>query len=48
VRDEPAGLYAGDESTREFAARLRAAAAGPPAPANGSRRSRHPIRTIDP
>src|SRR5918997_4132410 len=23
VRDEPAGLYAGDESTREFAARLR-------------------------
>jgi cell division transport system ATP-binding protein len=49
VRDEPAGLYAGDESTREFVARLRDAAAGPETPANGSgrpRRSRHPVRAL--
>jgi cell division transport system ATP-binding protein len=30
VRDEAAGLYAGDESTREFATRLRAPSARPP------------------
>jgi cell division transport system ATP-binding protein len=50
VRDEPAGLYAGDESTREFAARLRAAAAGPAAAKDGSgraRRSRHPVRSLE-
>jgi cell division transport system ATP-binding protein len=29
VRDEAAGLYAGDESTREFAARMRGAVADP-------------------
>jgi cell division transport system ATP-binding protein len=29
VRDEIAGLYAGDESTREFAARMRGAVADP-------------------
>jgi cell division transport system ATP-binding protein len=29
VRDEAAGLYAGDESTREFAARMRGATADP-------------------
>ena len=29
VRDEPGGLYAGDETTREFAARMRGVAADP-------------------
>jgi hypothetical protein len=29
VRDEAAGLYTGDESTREFAARMRGAVADP-------------------
>jgi cell division transport system ATP-binding protein len=50
VRDEPAGLYAGDESTREFAARLRAASADPAAGGNStarSRRSRHPVRGLE-
>ena len=29
VRDEPGGLYAGDETTREFGARMRGVAADP-------------------
>jgi hypothetical protein len=30
VRDEATGLYAGDETTREFAQRMRGAAERPP------------------
>jgi cell division transport system ATP-binding protein len=48
VRDEAAGLYARDETTREFAARMRGAVADPdldPAAARTSRRVRERGRT---
>jgi cell division transport system ATP-binding protein len=48
VRDEAAGLYTRDETTREFAARMRGAVADPeldPAAAPGSRRERERGRT---
>jgi cell division transport system ATP-binding protein len=48
VRDEAAGLYTRDETTREFAARMRGAVADPaldPTGAPGSRRERERGRT---
>ena len=37
VRDEATGLYTRDETTREFAARMRGATAAPPPPLDGER-----------
>jgi cell division transport system ATP-binding protein len=47
VRDEAAGLYTRDETTREFAARMRGAVADPDLdpPARGSRHVRERGRT---
>jgi cell division transport system ATP-binding protein len=44
IRDEAAGLYAGDESTREFAARMRDGDPGPDAELPVSRAGKRAAR----